>query len=88
MRPEYVTLAQAGDAGALAAQVLQTQDIGTYWLVSARILSGPSELIVRLRLPPEADAPLAGQAVWLGLVGPRTCYYAQDETLIANGVEP
>ena len=35
VRPEYVTLADAGDAGAVPAQVTQAQDIGTYWLVSA-----------------------------------------------------
>ena len=81
VRPEYVTLAQAGDAGALPATVVQAQDIGTYWLVTAQV----GEHTVRLRLAPEARAPQAGAAVHLGLVGPRTCFYAADETLIADG---
>ncbi len=85
VRPEYVTLARAGEAGALQAQVAMTQDVGTYWLVTARISSGAGEHLVRLRLAPEADPPRQGDAVWLGLVGPRTCWYAKDETLI-NGV--
>ena len=81
VRPEYVTLAQAGEAGALPATVLQSQDIGTYWLVTAKV----GEHTVRLRLAPEARAPQAGTTVHLGLVGPRTCFYAADETLIAEG---
>ncbi len=80
VRPEYVTLAQAGAAGALPATVLQSQDIGTYWLVTARI----GEHTVRLRLAPEAHAPQAGATVYLGLSGPRTCFYAADETLITE----
>jgi glycerol transport system ATP-binding protein len=78
VRPEYVTLARAGEAGALAAQVLQLQDVGTYWLVTAQV----GDHLVRLRLAPEAQAPQAGAAVHLGLRGPRTCFYAADETLI------
>ncbi len=78
VRPEYVTLAQPGDAGALPATVVQSQDIGTYWLVTAKV----GEHTVRLRLAPEARAPQAGATVHLGLVGARTCFYAADETLI------
>jgi glycerol transport system ATP-binding protein len=78
VRPEYVTLAQAGETGALPATVLQAQDIGTYWLVTTRL----GEHTVRLRLAPEARAPQAGDTVHLGLLGPRTCFYAADETLI------
>jgi glycerol transport system ATP-binding protein len=81
VRPEYVTLAQAGEAGALPATVLQSQDVGTYWLVTAKV----GEHTVRLRLAPEARPPQAGTTVHLGLVGPRTCFYAADETLITEG---
>jgi glycerol transport system ATP-binding protein len=87
VRPEYVTLAAAGAAGALPAQVVQAQDIGTYWLVTARIAAADGEHLVRMRLPPEARAPQAGATLHLGLLGPRTCFYAEDETLIdAHGV--
>ncbi|WP_088283740.1 ABC transporter ATP-binding protein [Ideonella sp. A 288] len=82
VRPEYVTLAREGDAGALPARVLQAQDIGTYWLVTAQVGQGADTHTVRLRLNAEARAPQAGEAVWLGLVGPHTCYYAADDTLI------
>ena len=84
VRPEYVTLAREGDAGALPAQVLQVQDVGTYWLVTAKISSSTLQNIVRLRLAPEADPPRQGDAVWLGLLGPRSCWYRADETLISE----
>ncbi|MBI3368258.1 MAG: ABC transporter ATP-binding protein, partial [Burkholderiales bacterium] len=80
VRPEYVTLAGEGAAGALPATVLQAQDIGTYWLITSKV----GDQVVRMRLSPEAAAPRAGQSVWLGLMGPHTCFYAQDETLIAG----
>ena len=82
VRPEYVELAEAGAPGALAARVLQAQDIGTYWLVSAR-LGGH---LVRLRLDPEAAVPRAGDEVWLALLGEHSCFYAADERLIEEGV--
>ena len=78
VRPEYVTLARAGDAGALQATVVQVQDIGTYWLLTARI----GEATVRARLTPDTVMPAIGDSVWLGVVGTHTCFYAQDETLI------
>ncbi len=85
MRPEYVTLAQAGQAGALPATVLQAQDVGTYWLITARLHTPGGEHTVRLRLAPEARAPQAGEAVHLGLLGPRSCFFGADETLIEGG---
>ena len=79
VRPEYVTLAQAGDAGALPATVVQAQDIGTYWLVTAKV---GADQLVRARLSPEQAIPKVGEAVWLAIVGPHTCYY-QNEELVA-----
>ena len=81
VRPEYVRLAQAREAGAVAATVQQAQDIGTYWLVSARVGSGAAQSVVRMRLPVGQVVPQAGEAVWLALIGAHTCYYA-DERLI------
>jgi glycerol transport system ATP-binding protein len=78
VRPEYVTLALPGAPGALQAEVVQAQDIGTYWLVSARI----GEATVRARLPAEAGVPRVGETVWLGVVGQHTCYYGANEELI------
>jgi glycerol transport system ATP-binding protein len=78
VRPEYVTVAGEGTPGAMAAQVLQAQDLGTYWLVQARC----GEHAVRARLSPEARIPRAGDTVWLRIVGPHTCFYAENDELI------
>jgi glycerol transport system ATP-binding protein len=78
VRPEYVTLTGAGESGALAASVTQSQDIGTYWLVSARA----GESVLRARLSPESAAPRVGDTVWLRVLGPHTCFYDRDEQLI------
>lgn len=78
IRPEYVGLARQGDEGALQGTVVQVQDIGTYWLLTARI----GEATVRARLSPDTLVPPPGAAVWLGVVGTHTCFYAKDETLI------
>ena len=83
VRPEYVTLASAGSTGALSATVTQVQDIGTYWLLNARV----GGATVRARLSPDAVVPRAGETVWLQIAGPHTCWYAADETLIAAGAE-
>ena len=81
VRPEYVTLASANSTGALNATVTQVQDIGTYWLLNARV----GDCTVRARLSPDAVVPRAGETVWLQIAGPHTCWYAADETLISAG---
>jgi glycerol transport system ATP-binding protein len=63
--------------------VTQAQDIGTYWLVTARIGTGADESLIRARLSPEQDIPQAGDAVWLSVVGAHTCFY-RNEALIAD----
>lgn len=83
VRPEYVAVMPAGAPGALQATVTQVQDIGTYWLLNARI----GETVVRARLNPDSAVPRAGESVWLGIVGPHTCWYAADETLIAAATD-
>jgi len=82
VRPEYVTLAEANAAGALPATVKQVQDIGTYWLLTAHLADGSA---VRARLRPEAAVPAAGDGVWLGLAGTHTCFYGENEELVAGG---
>ncbi len=78
IRPEYVTLAAADAAGALPARVTQVQDIGTYWLLTASV----GDATVRVRLSPDQAIPQVGATVWLGIVGPHTCFY-KDEELVA-----
>ena len=79
VRPEYVTLAAPNADGAVPATVTQAQDIGTYWLVTAKVADGS---VVRARLSPEQTIPKPGANVWLAIVGTHTCYY-RDEELVA-----
>ena len=79
VRPEYVTLAAANAEGAVPATVTQAQDIGTYWLVTAKVGDGA---LLRARLSPEQTIPKVGASVWLSIVGAHTCFY-KDEELIA-----
>jgi glycerol transport system ATP-binding protein len=76
VRPEYVTLAAANEAGAVQAVVTQAQDIGTYWLVTAKV---GADQVVRARLSPERAIPKVGESVWLGIVGSHTCFYKNEE---------
>jgi glycerol transport system ATP-binding protein len=82
VRPEYVRIASSNEAGAVPGVITQAQDIGTYWLVTARIGSGADEALLRARLSPEQAIPRVGEAVWLSIVGEHTRYYL-DEELIA-----
>lgn len=81
VRPEYVTLANANEAGAVPATVTQAQDIGTYWLVSATVGSGAGASTVRARIGPDQRIPKVGDAVWLGIVGTHTCWYRNEELI-------
>ena len=78
VRPEYVRLAAAGEAGALPAQVHQVLDVGTYTLLTA----GIGDALVRARLAPDVSVPPVGSTVHLLLVGAHTCWYGADETLM------
>jgi glycerol transport system ATP-binding protein len=78
VRPEYVTLAAAGTAGAVSATVTQAQDIGTYWLVTAAI---GADTLVRARLGAEQAIPAVGASVWLQLISEHTCFYKNEELI-------
>ena len=79
VRPEYVTLAAPQASGAVPAVVTQAQDIGTYWLLTAR-LDGDGALI-RARLSADQRAPQVGDPVWLAISGSHTCYYKNEELI-------
>jgi glycerol transport system ATP-binding protein len=79
VRPEYVRIAPPDEAGAVPGVVTQAQDIGTYWLVTARVGSGANESLLRARLSPEQVIPQVGEMVWLSIVGEHTCYYVNEE---------
>jgi glycerol transport system ATP-binding protein len=78
IRPEYVTLANAGDAGVVHATVTQIQDVGTYWLITSTV-GGHT---VRARLGTEHQIPKAGDNVHLAVLNTHTCFY-NNEVLIA-----
>jgi glycerol transport system ATP-binding protein len=75
VRPEYVTLAGAGGAGAIQATVTQRQDVGTYWLVTAKA----GDATLRARLSPETTPPNVGESAWFSVKGTHTCYYKNEE---------
>jgi glycerol transport system ATP-binding protein len=77
VRPEYVQLAQPGQADSLPAKVRKAQDIGTYWLLTAT--SG--DMVIRARLSPEAKKPAMGDDVWLNVLGSHTCFYKNEELI-------
>ncbi len=72
VRPEYVSLAAAGAAGALPATVTRVQDIGTHTMLTALVGETP----VKVRLHSEAALPQAGEGQ---VLGPHTCFYANEE---------
>ena len=77
IRPEYLTIAQPEQAGALPCTVSQVQDIGTYLMLTAKV----GEHTLKARFSPETRLPSAGDAVWLRVLGEHTCYYQNEELL-------
>lgn len=75
VRPEYVRVVSANEPGALQAQVVQVQDIGTYQMLTAT-LDGQT---LKARVPPDLAVPAPGEPVWLQLVGEHTCFYKNEE---------
>ena len=74
-------IAAPDEPGAVPGVVTQAQDIGTYWLVTARVGSGANESLLRARLSPEQAIPRVGEALWLSVVGEHTCYYVNEELI-------
>jgi glycerol transport system ATP-binding protein len=80
VRPEYVSCVEPDDPTALPVEVIQVQDVGTYWLVTANCGGTP----LRARLGPGDARPRVGDRVWLKVTGAHTCYYGAAEELIAS----
>ena len=81
IRPEHLRITAPNEAGAVPGVVTQAQDIGTYWLVTARVGSGANESLLRARLSPEQSIPQVGASLWLAVVGEHTCYYVNEELI-------
>ena len=80
VRPEYVALASPDAPGALPMRVLQAQDIGTHTMLTAEVNGS----VIKAKLAPEAAAPVAGETVWLQVLGQHTCFYANEELVLAS----
>ncbi|MCF8209174.1 MAG: ABC transporter ATP-binding protein [Rhodoferax sp.] len=75
IRPEYVALTAPDASGAVPAVVSKLQDIGTHFMLTAKV----QDQIVKARLSQQTpDLPL-GSTVWLQLVGPHSCFYVNEE---------
>lgn len=80
VRPEVITLAEAGTPAAVPVIVERAQDVGTYWLLTARVGAADGHgTIVRARLGSEAASLRTGDAAWLSLFHRHTCYYVDQE---------
>ncbi|QDD63460.1 ABC transporter ATP-binding protein [Herbaspirillum seropedicae] len=75
IRPEFVELAAPGATGAVSAEIIQVQHLGTSQLVTAQ-LEGMS---VKARLSPEMKIATGNQ--WLRLAKPETIYFSNDERI-------
>ena len=75
IRPEYVSLTQAGAAGSLAATITRAQDIGTHVMLTAMV----GQATVKVRLHPETVPPKTGETAWLQVLGAHTCFYKNEE---------
>jgi len=77
VRPEYLRLGLPQAAGAVPAQVVRVQDVGTHLMLTATV-DGQA---LKARFATGTPLPAVGQGVWLQLAGPHTCYYRDEELL-------
>jgi len=80
IRPEYVGLSQANDPHALRVMVTQRQDVGTYWLITAKA----GDNVIRARLSSEVTPPAPGDTAWFTVVNAHSCYYKNEELIEAG----
>jgi glycerol transport system ATP-binding protein len=81
VRPEHVQLVAPDSPGAVPGVITQAQDIGTYWLVTARVGTGDDASLLRARLGAEQAIPRVGETAWLSVVGAHSCYYLNEELI-------
>ena len=75
IRPEYLVPVPAQSPGSLPFAVTQVQDVGTHVILSA----GIAGQTLKARLPVSTKPLLAGDTVWLQLIGEHTCFYKNEE---------
>ena len=75
IRPEYVRCAGDSFEGAIAMQVVQVQDVGTHFIVTAS-LQGQ---VFKARLAMMAEPFAAGSTVWCQVLNDKSCFYRNEE---------
>jgi glycerol transport system ATP-binding protein len=70
-----MTLALPDAAGALPMQVLQVQDVGTHFIVTAQH-EGQK---IKARLTADAQAVGVGRVMWFQVLGAHSCFYKNEE---------
>jgi glycerol transport system ATP-binding protein len=80
IRPEYLRLASAGAPGAVPAVVTQVQDVGTHTMLSAEVDGS----LVKVRLHADEVPPAVGETVWLRVLDAHTCFYKDEELVVAG----
>ncbi|MDR6444391.1 glycerol transport system ATP-binding protein [Paraburkholderia terricola] len=75
IRPEFVRLADSGEAGAVKAQLLRTQQLGNYQLVTAQCDGN----VFKAKVDPHVQ--LNEGSLWLRLAAPETVFFANDERI-------
>ena len=78
IRPEYLVPVAAQSPGALPLIVSQIQDVGTHIILSANV-AGQT---LKARLPISERSMLAGDTVWLQVIGEHTCFYKNEEIVL------
>ena len=78
IRPEYLVPVSAQSPGSLPFTVTQVQDVGTHVILSA----GIAGQTLKARLPVSTKPLLAGDTVWLQLIGEHTCFYKNEEIVL------
>jgi glycerol transport system ATP-binding protein len=88
IRPEYLVLGSPDEPGVLRARISRIQDLGSSWLLTARIDSQPGdgeECRLRVRLERSSAVPAQDEVVGLRVLGPHTCFYdAQDQRIVPD----
>lgn len=77
IRPEYLTVCDAGAIGAVAATVVRLQDVGTHFMLTATVGS----YVLKARLAPDSAGFSVGSTVWFQLAGDHSCYYLNEELI-------
>ncbi|HYS63255.1 MAG TPA: ABC transporter ATP-binding protein [Paraburkholderia sp.] len=75
IRPEFVRLAGSGEAGTVKAQLLRTQQLGNYQLVTAQCDGN----VFKAKVDPHVQ--LNEGPLWLRLAAPETVFFANDERI-------